>query len=62
MLLKKPAKWNIQKINETIYLLAAFPTLMYEYGFMERDGTHDPIRDQIDYNYIKEKAIENSIL
>lgn len=53
--------WNTAKVKQTVHLLARYPSLIKEYGFVGWGGVISTTSNKIDYNYVKEKAIENSI-
>ena len=61
-ILNNSLRWNTSKTKMAVYLLAKLPDLMMEYGFVGWNGMISSSRDQIDFNYVKEKAIEDHIL
>lgn len=60
-ILNNSRRWNTSRIKETVHLVARYPDLIREYGFKSWGGVVDTAVDKIDFNYIKEKAIEDHI-
>jgi hypothetical protein len=54
-------KWVTAKVKQAVHLLSRYPELMKEYGHTGWSGTYSTAADRINYDYVKEKAIENSI-
>lgn len=56
-----PKLWVAAKVKQAIHLLSRYPDLMKEYGFTGWGGVISTSSYNIDYEHVKEKAIENSI-
>jgi hypothetical protein len=61
-ILNDSKKWTTSKIKIAVYLIAALPELILEYGFRGWGGVISSTYKEIDFNYVKEKAIEDHIL
>lgn len=53
--------WTTAKIKQAVHLIGLYPDLMRQYGFTLYGGGVSKIIDKVDFNYVKEKGIENSI-
>lgn len=53
--------WTTAKIKQAVHLIARYTDLMKEYGFSGWGGVYSTTADLIDYHYVKEKAVENSL-
>lgn len=53
--------WNTAKIKQAVYLIAQHTELIQQYGFIGWGGVKSTTESLINYQYIKEKAIEDNL-
>lgn len=61
-ILNNERMWNTAKIKQAVHLIGKFPDLMLTYGFTGWGGVFSTSVELIDFEYVKEKGIENHIL